>query len=335
LTIADGAVAGAGYYIERPTRVEYDGVTQCHAVDAFRRIAKLNAIAGDTVASEKYSALADRVETHFQTRFWAGDRFVEYIHPERGAIATHGYTDVDWSAIALGLATQEQVDIVWPIIRDEMAFRYGGMPTGIATQPERYESWEFAYDDRMDLAAMGRVWYLECQARRRMGDAQGLVDAILPVCRAGREHGYYWRERYGKDGGFGVEKYNEYPANLIRVVQRFLLGVEFELDGSLTLAPLVPQAYWTAGFGQTLEWRGRTLEYRMDDNGIRGAYRGDAPQQLRIRFAKTVEPASMNGSVAGAPAKATVEDGFVVVTLPASTTDVPLAFDVTIHNSDP
>ena len=32
----EGAVRGAGYYMERPTRVEYDGVAQCHAVDAFR-----------------------------------------------------------------------------------------------------------------------------------------------------------------------------------------------------------------------------------------------------------------------------------------------------------
>ena len=333
LTTPEGAVAGAGYYIERPTRVEYDGVTQCHAVDAFRRIAKLNAIAGDTASAEKYGALADRVEKHFQTRFWAGDRFVEYIHPERGAIATHGYTDVDWSALALGLATPEQAQVVWPVIRDEKAFRYGGMPTGIATQPDRYESWEFSFDDRMDLAAMGRVWYLECQARRRMGDAQGLVDAILPVCRAGRDHGYYWRERYGKDGGFGVEKYNEYPANLVRIVQRFLLGIEFDLDGSLTLAPLAPPEFWAAGFGQTLQWRGRTLEYRMDARGIRGAYRGDGPQQMRLRFTENVEPTSTVATIAGKSAETAIDDGFVLVTLPASTPEAPVAFDIRIHKS--
>ena len=38
------------------------------------------------------------------------------------------------------------------------------MPTGIATQPETYEAWECG--DRMDLAAMGRVWYLEAWTRR-------------------------------------------------------------------------------------------------------------------------------------------------------------------------
>ena len=45
------------------------------------------------------------------------------------------------------------------------AFYYGGMPTGIVTRPETYEDWEFTHPDRHDLAAMGRVWYLEAWAR--------------------------------------------------------------------------------------------------------------------------------------------------------------------------
>jgi hypothetical protein len=42
-----------------------------------------------------------------------------------------------------------------------------------------------------------------------MGDAAGLMDSIRRVCKEGREHGYFWRERYGSEGGFGVEKYCE------------------------------------------------------------------------------------------------------------------------------
>ena len=34
LTTPEGLVRGAGYYVERPTRIESDGVAQCHAVDA-------------------------------------------------------------------------------------------------------------------------------------------------------------------------------------------------------------------------------------------------------------------------------------------------------------
>ena len=49
-----GAVRGAGYYIERPARIEYDGVAQCHAVDAFRRVASLNRVMGDAERAKKY-----------------------------------------------------------------------------------------------------------------------------------------------------------------------------------------------------------------------------------------------------------------------------------------
>lgn len=155
LVTADGAVKGAGYYVERPTRIECDGVAQCHAVDAYRRLAELNAIAANHEAAKKYKELANRIETHFRARFWLKDRFVEYIHPERGAIASHGLTDVDWSAIATGVAGAEQRALLWPQLKDEKRFYYGGMPTGIATRPETYEKWECG--DRMDLAAMGRV----------------------------------------------------------------------------------------------------------------------------------------------------------------------------------
>ena len=317
MTTPAGAVGGAGYYVERPTRVEYDGVTQGHAVDAFRRLARLNAIAGDTRAAQRYRALADRVETNFRSQFWAADHFAEYIHPERGAIANHGLTDTDWTAIATGIATEEQRAILWPRLQHEAKFRYGGMPTGIATLPETYESWEFSHDDRMDLAAMGRVWYIECQARARMGDDDGLVDAILPVCAMGRKSGYYWRERYGAQGGFGVKKYCEYPANLIRVVQRFLMGVDYRLDGSIALAPNAPADFWRAGFGQSLSWRGRELSYRLQADGISGSYTGPGPQVLRVRLRESPGSDLLQVEANGLHVEAEVADGWILLILSA------------------
>jgi len=38
----DGQVSGAGFYAEIPTRIEWDGVTQCYAADALQRIAALS-----------------------------------------------------------------------------------------------------------------------------------------------------------------------------------------------------------------------------------------------------------------------------------------------------
>ncbi len=142
LVTGEGAVKGAGYYVERPTRVEYDGVAQCHVADAFHRVSELNAIAGNSLAAKKYQELANRIETFFRTRFWMKDHFAEYIHPERGVIANHGLTDIDWSSIAMGMANAEQKKILWPRLKDEKRFYYNGMPTGISTMRLTYEKWE-------------------------------------------------------------------------------------------------------------------------------------------------------------------------------------------------
>ncbi|HUT36704.1 MAG TPA: hypothetical protein VNE39_24670 [Planctomycetota bacterium] len=335
LTTADGAVGGAGYYVERPTRVEYDGVAQCHAADAFGRAAELNRAAGKPDAAKRHEELARRIAAHFRTRFWAKDHFAEYIHPTRGPITSHGLTDTDWSAIALGLASPEQAALLWPRLKDEKRFEYGGMPTGIATLPGTYEAWEFTHADRQDLAAMGRVWHLECWARARMGDADGLLASIRKVCREGEKHGYYWRERYGAQGGYGVEKYCEYPANLIRVVQRFLLGVEHRLDGALVLAPTVPEAFWEAGFGQTLSWRGRTLAYRMQRDRITGEYRCKEAQRLCLRLHAAARGRPVRAEIDGRPAAVGAQGELAVITLPAALTGQPCRFHVWLKEAGP
>jgi hypothetical protein len=324
----DGAVGGAGYYVERPSRVEFDGVAQCHAVDALRRLADLNAVGGNEAAVKRYRELADRIEAHFRTRFWLGEqgRFIEYIHPQHGAIANHGLTDVDWSAVATGVSLAYQRALLWPQLQRERRFYYGGMPTGIATLPEAYEEWEVG--DRMDLAAMGRVWYLEAWARMRMGDADGLLDSIRRVCDEGRKHGYFWRERYGSNGGFGVEKYCEYPANLIRIVQRFLFGVEVGLDGAVELRPTVPDKFWERGFGQTLEWSNRMLRYRMERGRVTGTYSGDGPQRLGVSLGLGDAGLQVQATIDGHPVPSERIGGLVFVTLPFIAADQECRFEI-------
>ena len=274
LTTSEGVVKGGGYYVERPSRLDSDGVTQPHAIDAFTRAAALNATIGDKRTSARFNALSQKIRRAFSTRFWVKDHFAEYLHPERGLVDRHGLSDTNWAALAMGAITPQQRSALWPRMRSEAGFHYGGMPSGIVTDPGSYEAWEFSYPDRMDVAAMGRVWYLEAQARARMNDADGLLQGIRKVCETGRAAGYYWRERYTAKGGHGAEKYCEYPANLIRIVQRFLFGVEFGLDGSLELTPTAPAEFWERGFGQTMMWQGRTLAYRMQRGTISGTYAG-------------------------------------------------------------
>jgi len=328
-----GAVAGAGYYIERPTRVEYDGVAQCHAVDAFRRVAGLNQTAGDQTAARKYMELVSRISMNFFTRFWRNDQYAEYIHPERGGVKNHGLTDTDWSAIALEVITPEQKAILWPRLKNEKRFYYGGMPTGIATLPDTYEKWESTYGDVFDLAAMGRVWYLEAGARAKMHDAAGLTETIRMVCRQGQKDGYYWRERYTDEkGGYGAQKYCEYPANLKRIVQRYLLGVEHRLDGSLSIGPTVPDEFWKAGFGQSLSWQGRSISYKMQTDRITGEYSGENSLRLFIRFENRPDQQNIHATIDGSPVTCSKTGDWISIVLPAATSAKPSGFEINIIN---
>jgi hypothetical protein len=280
----DGLVRGGGYYVERPARLECDGVTQPHAVDAFGRAAALNRIAGRVRDARRYQQLAARIRRAFLSRFWVRDHFAEYLDPRRGLVDRHGLSDTNWAALALDVVEPTRRGALWERLRSEPRFYYGGMPTGIAADPASYEAWEFSYPDRMDMAAMGRVWYLEALARARMRDADGLLDSILRVCRAGRDAGYFWRERYGPRGGYGAERYCEYPANLIRIVQRCLFGIDLGLDGEVAIAPVAPDGFWERGFGESLAWRGRLLRFRLQRERASGDYRGSGPQSLSVRF---------------------------------------------------
>ncbi len=291
LVTPEGRVGGAGYYVEVPTRIEWDGVTQCYAVDAFQKTAALNARLGGEEQSAHWTALAERIRVNFQREFWRGDHCVEYIHPEHGPIDRHGLTDVDWAAIAMGMLPKEDEEKLWERNKENTGFRYGGMPTGISTAPETYEDWEFypadqfpQADHRHDLAAMGRVWYLEAWTRGKKGDMAGLLDGLKAVSEAGKPNGYSWQERYfpSADGlkPAGPLTYCEYPANLIRIVNQFVLGVTPGVDGTLSIKPCVPREWWDMGWEATL-WVGTgSLVLMGDKRSLKGSFQDRVAHHL-------------------------------------------------------
>ncbi len=136
--------------------------------------------------------------------------------------------------------------------------------------------------------------------------------------------------------GTGPNTYCEYPANYIRIMQRFLLGVDLLLDGSVRLWPVVTEEFWDRGFGQTLRWRDRTLHYRMTRDSIGGTYSGRVPQQVLVHFppgsgtfdfAATIDGRSTHSVHPGR--NPFVREGVLVdVTLPATREGGSCAFNI-------
>jgi hypothetical protein len=222
-----GLLGGSGFYVEAPPREGCDGVTQCYAVLAFRKLASLFGAAGEMTNEANWTGYADKLAKAFLEVFWRDDHFGEYVHPEHGLVDTHGLSDVNWAAVAFGLADDRKLERLWHRLMGEPTFWAGDMPTQLVTKPSAYEKWELSrspdcpVEPLNDVAAMGRVWYLEATACRRMKARDRLVDSVRKVCRAAK--GGYWRERYhlkpdGSVSPDGSQKYCEYPAVLARVV---------------------------------------------------------------------------------------------------------------------
>jgi len=226
----NGLIAGSGFYVELPPRFGWDGVTQCYVVHAFRELARLYRAGGDLAGAAAWTGHADRLTESFRAAFWRDDHFIEYIHRERGPVDAHGLSDVNWAAVAFGVAADRHLSSLWPRLMKEPGFWYGNMPTQLVTRPFSYEAWEradpvpFADTSRMyDDAAMGRVWYLEGTACLRMKEHGRLVESVRKVCRAGLANEGYWHERYhavadGTVVARGPKGYCEYPAILVRFV---------------------------------------------------------------------------------------------------------------------
>ena len=200
---ANGLIAGAGFYTELPPRHQWDGVGQCYTVHIFRRMAALCAARGDAAAAARWTAEAETLAARFREVFWRGDHFAEYVHPERGVVDLHGLSDVNWAAVAHDVATPAQADALWPRMMAERSFWHGDMPTQTVSKPFTYQEWEFvsAHEDvgfevpngpLYDVAAMGRVWFLEWQACVKRGETKRVRESVLKVCQMGLKCDGFW-----------------------------------------------------------------------------------------------------------------------------------------------
>jgi hypothetical protein len=142
----------------------------------------------------------------------------------------HGLSDVNWAAVAFDVATEDQAQTLWSLMLAEKAFWYGDMPTQLVSKPFTYLDWEFneplpfkVGNPLHDVAAMGRVWYLEALACLKMGAKDRVRESVCKVCQMGKRHDWLWYERYHPlqtwDVNPSVPKgYCEYAAILTRIV---------------------------------------------------------------------------------------------------------------------
>lgn len=229
----EGLFGGAGFYLEMPPRAEWDGITQCYCYKAFGELAEMYMALDQKDKAAFWNNEAAALRAVFNRIYWKDGRFAEYVHPEHGPVTFHGYTDVDFAAIAFGLASDEQAKELWPTLKMQDNFWWGGMPTQVVSMPFLYREWEMGH--RMDfykgspiydVAAIGRVWFLEMNACLAMKDHERLLQAVKLVCQRGVKDGGYWYERYHMLHSFqgtqvlpsGPRGYCEYPAIIARVV---------------------------------------------------------------------------------------------------------------------
>ena len=227
----NGLLSGAGFYIERPPRSQWDGITQCYAVKAFRLLATMHSRVGQTADSERWTREADTLSETFRSIFWRDNHFAEYVHPEHGVVDHHGLSDVNWAAVAFDVATGEQTQTLWPLMLADEHLWHGDMPTQLVSKPYAYREWELMEPlpwkrksgELWDVAAMGRVWYLEAMACLQRDAHDRLRESVRQVCEMGKRYDWYWFERYHPLQVWdvyaaGPKGYCEYAAILVRVV---------------------------------------------------------------------------------------------------------------------
>ena len=228
---ANRLISGAGFYIECPPRNQWDGITQCYCTKTFRILADMNARLGRREAADSWIQQADALAESFRSIFWQGDHFAEYVHPDHGVVDFHGLSDVNWAAVAFDVATEEQAGILWPLMLAEKELWHGDMPTQLVSKPFAYRDWELneplPFDKKMgslyDVAAMGRVWYLEVLACLKMGEHDRVRESVRKVCLMGKRHGWFWYGRYHPLQIWDVfpvrpRGYFDYPSILLRIV---------------------------------------------------------------------------------------------------------------------
>jgi len=127
----------------------------------------------------------------------------------------------------------------------------------------------------------------------------------------------------------GSREYCEYPANFIRIMQRFVFGIDLRLDGSLAISPTAAgRSIGNKGFGQVLVWPQAADAIqnagKQDRRQFRGLFTAEGIRKITEIFSGT----GVNSTIDGLSVDVIEEDGIYrcrTCLLPGRITDMKFA----------
>jgi len=266
----DGLLDSHVYYEDQVIKDGPVTQAQCFAINAFRLMAKLEALAGRSEQETRYAGLAQRLGAAVN-HFWddENNRYIDWID---SAWQKHDRIHLLANRLPelFGLTSEAQAKQCAETVAMHSDI-FEKFPSFVAAKIEDYTSTEIGIAGPYDLCAAGRYWCWDAEYLAFKGDGASLLRQLTQVAEQAKLDGYLMGERYdmnyvyyntGKDGEHnwhGASLYYEYPNVFLYVLICHYLGVRRGFDCDLIVNPLI-------GTGTvTLENYG--ISYRIQSDG--------------------------------------------------------------------
>ncbi len=217
---------------------------------------------------------------------------------------SHGMTDTNFAAVALGIANPARVKSIWNYFKahEQAFYEVNGLnaPTWISEKAETYGKSDLnRRAPYKDCVAMARIWRYDALMRRRMGDGEGIArtinDANILYDRPSGGGSGLFAERYalgkfqpGDEAQATIPAYAGYPAIYnSTIIQEALLGISTDVSGTIIINPCVPASWYQAGFAQQGcgILKNRDLGFSYSSDRLAGWVSGMAGEQsLSVRL---------------------------------------------------
>jgi len=266
----DGLLDSHVYYEDQVIKDGPVTQAQCFAVNAFRLMAKLEALLGRTQQAAHYAELSETLGEAVQL-FWDADngRFIDWID-SNGVTHDHIHLLANQLPTMLGLASDEQAQKCAETIQQHSDI-WAKFPSFVAANIENYTEGEIGTGGPYDLCAAGRYWCWDAEFLAWQNNGDTLLCQLLQVAEQAKLDNFLMGERYDMNYVYyiddknwhGASLYYEYPNVFLYVLVCHYLGVRRGFDSDLVLKPLIAQGTVTLesyGISYTVEGEKLTVQ---------------------------------------------------------------------------